>query len=118
MSAGLKYTLMVTHPDTYASVAVLAGQPVPDWAEGLVHVDDFADASDAPAGAKGQPEPQDEDPDGDTGTGTGGEKTPSVAELKAEIATRNEGREEADQITPASTKKADLIAALAADQQS
>lgn len=58
MSGGLKYTLMVTHPDTYASVALLAGKPVPEWAEGLVHVDDFEDPSEAPAGAKGQPEPE------------------------------------------------------------
>lgn len=39
---------------------------------------------------------------------------PTVAELKAEIARRNEGRDEADQI-PASGNKSDLIAALKAD---
>lgn len=38
----------------------------------------------------------------------------TIPELKAEIARRNEGRDEADQI-PASGNKPDLIAALAAD---
>lgn len=40
-----------------------------------------------------------------------------VADLEAEIANRNEGRDEADQIVPAGTKKADLIAALEADDK-
>lgn len=38
----------------------------------------------------------------------------TVAELKAEIARRNQGRDEADQI-PATGNKPDLIAAIAAD---
>lgn len=39
----------------------------------------------------------------------------TVAELKELIETRNEERDEDDQIEPAGTKKADLIAALEAD---
>ena len=39
----------------------------------------------------------------------------TVKELEAEIATRNEGRDDADKIQPASRKKADLQAALDAD---
>lgn len=111
MSAGLKYTLMVTNPDTYASVALLAGKPVPEWAEGLVHVDDFEDPSDAPAAAKGQPEAQDDEADAGEGKG------PTKAELEAEIARRNEGRAEADLIKPDGKNKPDLVAALAADDQ-
>jgi hypothetical protein len=38
-----------------------------------------------------------------------------VADLKAEVERRNEGRDEADLIAPEGTKKADLIAALEAD---
>lgn len=39
----------------------------------------------------------------------------TVAELKDEIALRNQDRDEADHIVPASTKKADLESALDAD---
>jgi hypothetical protein len=39
----------------------------------------------------------------------------TVADLKAELERRNEGRDEADLIAPEGTKKADLIAALEAD---
>lgn len=38
-----------------------------------------------------------------------------VDELRAEVERRNEGRDEADQIVPEGTKKADLVAALEAD---
>lgn len=41
-----------------------------------------------------------------------------IADLNAEIARRNEGREEADLLVPAGTKKADLIQALEADDNS
>lgn len=40
-----------------------------------------------------------------------------VADLTAEIDRRNEGRDEADRITPAGAKKADLIQALEADDR-
>ena len=40
-----------------------------------------------------------------------------VPELEAEIAQRNEGRDEADLIKPDGSKKADLVAALEADDQ-
>jgi hypothetical protein len=39
----------------------------------------------------------------------------TAAELKAEVERRNEGRDEADRIVPEGTKKADLLAALVAD---
>lgn len=42
-------------------------------------------------------------------------KPSTIPELKAEIERRNEGREEADLIVPEGTRKADLEAALAAD---
>lgn len=44
-----------------------------------------------------------------------GYESQKVDELKAEIDSRNEGRDEADQIVPDGTKKADLITALEAD---
>jgi hypothetical protein len=40
---------------------------------------------------------------------------PTVADLKAEIEARNAQRSDDSQIVPASAKKADLVAALAAD---
>ena len=39
----------------------------------------------------------------------------SKGDLESEIATRNEGRDEADLISPAGKNKPDLVAALAAD---
>lgn len=50
----------------------------------------------------------------DTGTGSGYESQ-KVDDLKAEIDSRNEGRDEADRIVPDGAKKADLIASLEAD---
>jgi hypothetical protein len=84
----LKYTLVVRDPDGQA-VALLAGSEVPDWASDLVHPDDLE------------------------GSG-GGYSAMKVDDLKAEIASRNEGREEADLI-PSDGKKAELVAALEAD---
>ena len=97
----LAYTLVVRHPDTDAPTALLVGKRLPAWAKGLVDpgnlVDDVdeADEDESPAGA----------------TGYGAMK---VAELKAEIGSRNEGRDEADLI-PLDGKQADLVAALEAD---
>lgn len=68
-----------------------------------------------------QEEPTDEEEEEEDTTDEGGEGltdygTLTVAELKAEIEIRNEDREDGrDPITPASNKKADLIAALSAD---
>ncbi len=36
----LLHTLVVRHPDTFEATALLAGEPVPDWAADLVHADD------------------------------------------------------------------------------
>ena len=36
----LKYTLVVRHPETGEPVALLKGEPVPDWAKDLVQPDD------------------------------------------------------------------------------
>lgn len=41
----------------------------------------------------------------------------TVGDLKAEIDRRNDGREDADLITPASKRKDDLVAALKADDE-
>lgn len=86
---GLRYTLAVRHPDSGAATALLAGTAVPDWATDLVHPDDLEAEEKA--------------------------KELTVPELEAEIASRNEGRDEADLIKPQSGKKADLLAALSAD---
>ena len=42
MTAGnLRYTVVVRHPQTGEATALVAGQPVPDWATDLVHADDL-----------------------------------------------------------------------------
>lgn len=96
MSAGvLRYTVVRRNPDTLESVALLAGQPVPEWAEDLVHSDDY-------------------EPGTGTDNGTGSDSGPTVEDLKAEIDKRNEGRDD-DKKLSKSGKKAELLAALAAD---
>ncbi len=52
MSKGvLRYTMVVRHPDTAESTALMAGEPVPAWASDLVQPDDLdgADAKSSPA---------------------------------------------------------------------
>lgn len=39
MSAVLARTVVVRHPDTLEATALLAGEPVPDWASDLVDPD-------------------------------------------------------------------------------
>ena len=90
----LKYTLVVRDPDGQA-VALLAGSDVPDWATDLVHPDNVEGAATTTAGSY---------------------SALKVDDLKAEIANRNEGRDEADLI-PTTGHKADLIAALEADDE-
>ena len=60
--SGLKYTVVVRHPETFQAVALLAGQPVPAWAKDLVHADDID--SDTPEVEDTQPDGQDSDTDG------------------------------------------------------
>lgn len=92
MSAVLARTVVVRHPDTLAATALLAGEPLPDWASDLVGPDalDGADDSD------------------------GGYADMKAADLKAEIEKRNEGRAD-DAKLSTSGNKAELVAALVAD---
>ncbi|MCW2758065.1 MAG: hypothetical protein JWO46_1811 [Nocardioidaceae bacterium] len=93
----LKYTVVRVHPDTMIATPLLEGTQVPDWAKDLVHSDDLV--------AEAQ---------SDEKSGYAAQK---VDELKAEIEKRNEVREDDALITPQGTTKADLIAALEADDQ-
>ena len=98
----LRYTLIVRHPDSDAPTAVLAGKPVPKWAKDLVHADDLVDG---------------EASDDSDSTEPKGLSDLTVAELKAEVEKRNEGREDDAKIAPESQKKDDLVAALEADDK-
>lgn len=60
--SGLKYTVVVRHPETYQAVPLLAGTPVPAWAKDLVHADDID--GDTPEVEDTQPDGQDSDTDG------------------------------------------------------
>ncbi|GAA1436322.1 hypothetical protein GCM10009616_35810 [Microlunatus lacustris] len=107
--SGLKYTLVVNHPESLTPVALLVGEPVPSWAEGMVRADDYEDSSEAPAAVQGQPD-----------IGDGGEDQPepykgvTIPQLKAEIEKRNESRSEGELI-PSDGNRPDLVAALVAD---
>lgn len=122
-------TVYVTHPETGEQVRVLAGDEAPDWVEAAATnpkvwesetdapadpgaepglgqepaADDYAGPADAPADA----------PDEATGRDYA---TWTVVDLKAEIAARNDGRDDAEKI-PTDGNKADLVAALEADDE-
>lgn len=49
MTAVMKYTVIVRHPDTDEPTALLAGKPVPGWAADLVRQDDLDGGDEAPA---------------------------------------------------------------------
>lgn len=44
MGGMLRHTLVVRHPETLEATPLLAGAEVPEWAAGLVHEDDLAQA--------------------------------------------------------------------------
>lgn len=91
MSAVMKHTMVVRHPDTLEATALLAGDPRPDWAKDLVSDDNLGDSSDSDGG-------------GYTGT---------KDELQAEADER--GLEVEGSGANGNVTKADLIAALEAD---
>jgi len=87
--AKLNANTIVTNPDTHEAVVLYQGDAVPEWAADLVgeHLLRAAEVSYA---------------------------SKRVADLRDEIESRNEGRDEPDQI-PLDGNKADLVAALEAD---
>ncbi|MGO1562617.1 MAG: SAP domain-containing protein [Actinomycetaceae bacterium] len=84
--------VLLREPKSGAVTVVNAGEEVPEWAERLIG-DHLVDSTEPEADGYG---------------------ALTVADLRGEIEQRNEGREEADLI-PSDGKKADLIAALEAD---
>ncbi len=88
-------TTVLRDPATLRPVVLREGDDVPDWATGMVgdHLLDSAEA----------------DPEG--------YEASKVPVLEAEVASRNTDREDDDKVVPASGKKADLIAALVADDE-
>jgi hypothetical protein len=90
--AVLNGNTIVVNPETGAGVVLLAGDEVPDWAESLIG-DHLVDDSSAAY------------------------ESMKVAELKAEIDKRNDGRED-DALLPVEGKKDDLVAVLEADDES
>ncbi|MCM0622506.1 hypothetical protein [Nocardioides bruguierae] len=91
----LRHTLVVRHPDTMDATALLADEPIPDWATSLVHPGNLTGTQKATDYSKW-----------------------SKADLEAEVSRRNgeDDREGADLIqVPGPGNKPDLIAALVAD---
>lgn len=93
--ATLTQNTLVRKPDTGEVVVLNAGEDVPEWAVSQVGSHLTSDEV-------------------DDNVEDGGYESMTVADLRAEIESRNEGREEGDLI-PSDGKKADLVAALAAD---
>lgn len=103
MSAKLLHTLVVRNPDTLQPVALIAGSDLPDWAEGLVDPGNLEGVESKPKETEG----------------SGASKSYGdlkVAQLKEEIERRNVDREDDEKLST-DGKKADLIAALEADDQ-
>ena len=122
-------TVYVSHPETGEHVRVLAGDEAPDWVEAAATNPKVWEAeTDAPADPGAEPglgqEPAADDDAGhadapadapDEATGRD-YATWTVVDLKAEIAARNDGRDDAEKI-PTDGNKADLVAALEADDE-
>lgn len=121
-------TVYVSHPETGEHVRVLAGDEAPDWVEAVATNPKVWEAeTDAPAdpgaepGLGQEPAPDDAGPadaPADAPTEATGRDyaTWTVVDLKAEIAARNDGRGDAEKI-PTDGNKADLVAALEADDE-
>ena len=99
-----KFTEFVTvrHPATLSSVSFAPGDEVPAWATVGPHVTD------------GGPAVRPSEAGSSVTAAEGGYDEWTVAELREEIANRNEDRDKADQV-PSKGSKDDLIAALNAD---
>lgn len=123
MGRGLASTVWVTHPDTGAAVRFVPGDTLPGWAEKAIPnakawADDDGDVTGVVANADGEteeavpgdPVPADDDAHADY-------RGMKVADIRALIADRNDGRDEADLIPDDGTKAA-LVAALEADDES
>lgn len=54
MPGTLKHTLVVRHPETLVATPLRAGEPVPEWADGLVSSDDLDGAGEKPAPSRGR----------------------------------------------------------------
>lgn len=103
MAGVLKYTLIRLHPDSGIATPLLEGKPVPAWASDLVEADDIVGGSKESVKADAKTD----------GSPYAGLKS---ADLKAEIAKRNEGREDAAKISDKGAI-AVLVAALEADDK-
>lgn len=119
----------VQNPDTGDQVILKPGDEIPGWAEKLItnpaawEQEDLAPDTDAQV----LPEPEPAITRAEEEQDVDAEQTPeqtdpsayeamTVAELKAEIAFRNEGRTDADRLSTDGVK-ADLVAALVADDE-
>ena len=134
MARKLATDTRVQNPDTGEQVILKPGDEIPGWAEKLItnpaaweQQEELAPDPDAQVLPESEPaiarteEEQNADAEQDA------EQTPeqtdpsayeamTVAELKAEIAFRNEGRTDADRLSTDGVK-ADLVAALVADDE-
>ena len=53
----LRHTLVVRHPETMSATALLAGEPVPEWASDMVDADDLESAGTKDDAADEEPKP-------------------------------------------------------------
>lgn len=97
--ADLVSTVWVTDPKDNQPTAFAPGDEVPEWARKQMGDHCFTDGA--------------ADTEGEEGSADYSKL--KVADLQAEIDARNEGRAEEGQIVPDGDKKADLVAALEAD---
>ncbi len=51
----MKYSVAVRHPETLEAVVLKAGEPVPEWASGLVQADDLDSPTEQPEEPDGAP---------------------------------------------------------------
>lgn len=111
-------TVFVSNPETGEALLLVAGDEAPDWAVDVVSNprvwgDDDDGSGDAPAADDTGGDTGGDDESGDADAGSVYDAF-TVADLRDEIRGRNEGREP-DQRVSLDGNKADLVAALEAD---
>lgn len=117
MSRKLASYVYVTNPETGAAATFGPDDDLPSWAEqAITNPKAWSDTDEAVAlEESAQFEHPDSEPD--PGAGRSGDyESQTVAELRAEVKARNEGRDDADRVS-GDGNKADLVAALVADDE-
>lgn len=115
MSRKLASYVHVTNPETGAAATFGPDDDLPSWAEQAITNPKAWSDADESVSESAQSEHPGSEPDPGAGR-SGYYESQTVAELRAKVKARNEGRDDADRVS-GDGSKADLVAALVADDE-